>query len=293
MRDPYQLLGVLPGAPDEEVKHAFRRLAKQLHPDLHPNDANADRAFRDVTWAYQTLSDPRSREAYEAAFTSHHRSARRHGFRARAATTVATFALTVCSVSAAMLWQDFVEALLPARSVPHEEARVLASDNHDEAVASASQEGSSQAAVKSGGTLVNENANVQAEPSLSVAAVLDRSSGGEIATQSLLQGKSADPGPLASTDPASTGLPLPQPDETNKRAVPVPTEPPATAPTSVDGKQQVPPAPSAARSWVSYRNATFGFALQYPGDVFVSGPSQSDGGRSFLSRDGRARLVIR
>jgi len=292
MRDPYQLLGVLPGAPDEEVKHAFRRLAKQLHPDLHPNDANADRAFRDVTWAYQTLSDPRSREVYEAAFTSNHRSARRHGFRARAATTVATFALTVCSISAAVLWQDFVEAPLAERSVPHEEARALASDNNDEAVASASQEGSSQAAVKSGGTLVSENANVQAEPSLSVAAVLDRSSGGEIATQTLLQGKSADPGPLASTDQASTGLPLPPPDDADKGAVSVPTELPGTAPTSVDGRQQVPSAPSAARSWVSYRNAAFGFALLYPGDVFVSEASQPDGGRSFLSRNGHARLVV-
>jgi molecular chaperone DnaJ len=59
MRDAYQVLGVSPGAPDEEVKRAFRRLAKQLHPDLHPNDEDAERAFRDVTRAYQTLSDPR------------------------------------------------------------------------------------------------------------------------------------------------------------------------------------------------------------------------------------------
>src|SRR5262245_52085415 len=115
MRDPYQVLGVLPGAPDEEVKRAFRRLAKQLHPDLHPNDANADRAFRDITRAYQTLSDPRSREAHDAAYTSRPRPPRRLGFRARAATSVAAFALTVCSVSAAVLWQDLVEVLLPAR----------------------------------------------------------------------------------------------------------------------------------------------------------------------------------
>ena len=291
MRDPFQVLGVLPGAPDEEVKHAFRRLAKQLHPDLHPNDANADRAFREITRAYQTLSDPRSRQAYKAASTSHHRSSRRLGLRARAATTVATFALTVCSVSAAVLWQDFVAALLPIRSAPHEEARALTSDK-DEAVASASREGSSQAVVESGGMLVSENANVQAEPSFSVAAALDRSSGGEFAKRSLLQARSADPGPLASTDPASTGHPLPPPDDADIGAVPVPTGRPGTAPTSVDGKQQVPPAPNAAGGWVSYHNAAFGFALQYPGDVFVLDPSQSDGGRSFLSRDGRARLVI-
>src|SRR5262245_26985821 len=288
MRDPYQVLGVLPGAPDEEVKRAFRRLAKELHPDLHPNDANADRAFRDITRAYQTLSDPRSRVAYEAAFTSHHRSLRRPGLQARAATTIATFALTVCSVSAAVLWQDLVEALLPTRSAPHDGARAVTS----EAVTSASQDSSSRAAPENGGTLASENANVLAEPSRSVAAALDPSSGGEFATGTLSQKRSADPAPLASTDPASTGLPPRPPDDADKGAVAAPTQRPGTAPSRDDGREQLRPALSAARSWVSYRNAAFGFALQYPGDVFVSEPSQSDGGRRFLSHDGRARLVI-
>jgi curved DNA-binding protein CbpA len=290
MRDPYQALGLLPGAPGEEVKRAFRRLAKQLHPDLHPNDANADRAFRDITRAYQALTDRRSRVAYEAAFSSHHRSQIRQGFRACAATTVAAFALTVGSVSAAVLWRDFLEALLPARSAPHNEARAFLSDR-DDAVASASQERSSPAAAKSRGTLRSENANVQTEPSHSVAPALDRSSGGEFARWRLPQARSADPGPLASA-PASTGLPLRLPDEGDKRVVPAPTEPPGTALPSADARQQAPPAPSPVRSWVTYHNAAFGFALQYPGDVFASDPSQSDAGRSFLSRDGRARLVI-
>src|SRR5262245_2830956 len=287
MRDPYQVLGVLPGAPDEEVKRAFRRLAKELHPDLHPNDANADRAFRDITRAYQTLSDPRSRVAFEAAFTSHHRSLRRLGLQARAATTIATFALTVCSVSAAVLWQDLVEALLPARSAPHNGARAVTS----EAVTSVSQDSSSRAAPENGGTLASENANVLAEPSRSVAAALDRSSGGEFASWPLSQTRPADPAPRTSTDAASTGLPLRPPDE-DKGAVAAPTQRPGTAPSRDDGSQQLRPPPSAARSWVSYRNAAFGFALQYPGDVFVSEPAQSDGGRRFLSHDGRARLVI-
>ena len=284
MRDPYQVLGVLPGAPDEDVKRAFRRLAKQLHPDLHPNDANADRAFREITRAYQTLSDRRSREAYE----HHHRSPRRPGFRAKAATAVATFVLTICSVSAAVLWKDFLQGLSPGPSAPQSEGRSLIAGT-DEAFASASQEGSSQAAVKSGGTLAS--ANVQAKPSPSVATTLHRF-GGEFATPPLPQGWSADPGPLASTDPTNTGVPLRAPADADNGAVPAPTKRAGTATTSVDGRQRVPPAPSAARNWVSYRNAAFGFALQYPGDVFVSDPSRSDGGRSFLSRDGRARLII-
>src|SRR5262245_48544595 len=281
MRDPYQVLGVLPGAPAEEVKRAFRRLAKQLHPDLHPNDANADRAFRDITRAYQTLSDPRLREAYDAAFTSRQLSPRRRGFRATAVTSVVAFALTVCSVSAAVLWQDLVEVLLRARLAPHNQARAPTSDKRE---AAASQEG---ATVKSDAMLARENASVQAKPSLSVAAV----SGDEFATWPLPQ-VGTDPGPLASTDAASTGLPSRPHHDADKGAVSALTDRPGSAPTSVDGRQQVPPAPSAVRSWVSYRNAAFGFALLYPGDVFVSEASQPDGGRSFLSRDGHARLVV-
>jgi curved DNA-binding protein CbpA len=289
MRDPYQVLSVLPGASDEEIKRAFRRLAKELHPDLHPNDANADRAFRDIIRAYRTLSDPRSRVAYEAAITSQHRSPRRLGFRGRAATTVVAFALTVCSVSAAVLWHDFVEALLPARSAPHNETRALTSDK-GEAVASALQEDSTQTAVNSDGMLASEHANVKAEPSLSVAGAMQRPADDEFAARQVPQGR-ADSGPLASTDPASTGRPSLPHENAEKQAVPAPTARLGTAPTSLAERQQV-PAHSAARNWVSYRNAAFGFALQYPGDVFLSDASRSDGGRSFLSRDGRARLVI-
>ena len=43
MHELYQVLGVRSGVADEEIKVAFRRLAKQLHPDLHPGDADAER----------------------------------------------------------------------------------------------------------------------------------------------------------------------------------------------------------------------------------------------------------
>ena len=54
----------------------------------------------------------------------------------------------------------------------------------------------------------------------------------------------------------------------------------------------MPPPCSGARGWVSYRSANFGFTLQYPTDGFLADPAPSDEGKTFLSREGRARLVI-
>src|SRR5262245_43227828 len=53
MSDLYHVLGLRPGAADEEIRSAFRSLAKQLHPDLNRGDADAERRLRDVISAYQ------------------------------------------------------------------------------------------------------------------------------------------------------------------------------------------------------------------------------------------------
>lgn len=272
MRDPYQVLGVLPGALDQEVKSAFRALAKQLHPDLHPNDAGADQAFRDVATAYQTLSDPRLREAYDAAVASPHRSLQRRRLRARAATTIAVFALTVCSVSAAVLWRDFLGALLPTRNDPGSASRNATAPDSVEALASLSQDVTSQAPVVSVGPRVSTSAEVPREPPLAIVAAQDRPSVGELGTPPLLEHKPTEHLPLLlpllSVGLADSGHAL------------------------VAGKGPLPAAPRQGATWASYRSAAFGFALQFPADVFVSARSQSGEGESFWSRDGRARLVI-
>lgn len=63
--DLYELLEVDRQATAEELKKAFRRQARRFHPDLNPDDDEAERRFKEVTWAYQVLSDPVRRTQYD------------------------------------------------------------------------------------------------------------------------------------------------------------------------------------------------------------------------------------
>lgn len=65
MRDPYQVLGVGRQAGDGEIKAAYRKLAKELHPDLHPNDARMADRFKEVSAAYAVLGDPEQRARFD------------------------------------------------------------------------------------------------------------------------------------------------------------------------------------------------------------------------------------
>ena len=56
--DPYKVLGVSPDASDEEIKRAYRRLAKKYHPDLNPGDKEAARKMQEVNAAYEQIKDP-------------------------------------------------------------------------------------------------------------------------------------------------------------------------------------------------------------------------------------------
>jgi DnaJ-class molecular chaperone len=110
MHNLYQVLGVSNQATDEVIKAAFRTLAKELHPDLHPRDAGAVQRFQNVITAYETLSNAKSRFAYDAGVaTQHAQRLRRLG--PKAVTMAAAFTLTVCSVSIAVFWSEVREAL--------------------------------------------------------------------------------------------------------------------------------------------------------------------------------------
>ena len=64
-RDYYEVLGVQKNASQEEIKKAYRKLAKECHPDLHPNDKEAEARFRELNEANEVLSDPDKRARYD------------------------------------------------------------------------------------------------------------------------------------------------------------------------------------------------------------------------------------
>ena len=64
-RDYYELLGIVRSAGEDEVKKAYRKLALQYHPDRNPGDKQAEERFKEVSEAYQVLSDPQKRAQYD------------------------------------------------------------------------------------------------------------------------------------------------------------------------------------------------------------------------------------
>src|SRR5918998_4612330 len=64
IRDLYEILGVGRDATDEDIKKAYRRLAREYHPDVNPDPA-AEERFKEVAAAYEILSDPQKRQRYD------------------------------------------------------------------------------------------------------------------------------------------------------------------------------------------------------------------------------------
>ncbi|NHI92465.1 MAG: hypothetical protein EAX96_08170 [Candidatus Lokiarchaeota archaeon] len=65
VKDLYGTLGIQKGANEEEIKRAFRKMARKYHPDVNPNDKDAEQKFKEVNEAYQILMDPKKKEMYD------------------------------------------------------------------------------------------------------------------------------------------------------------------------------------------------------------------------------------
>src|SRR5918998_6895003 len=66
VKDPYKTLGVDKKASDDEIKKAYRKLARQYHPDTNHGDKAAEERFKEVQSAYAVLSDPAKRKEYDS-----------------------------------------------------------------------------------------------------------------------------------------------------------------------------------------------------------------------------------
>ena len=66
MRDPYEVLGVSKGASEADIKSAYRKLAKKLHPDANKHDPKAASRFAELNAAYEIVGDDKKRKAFDA-----------------------------------------------------------------------------------------------------------------------------------------------------------------------------------------------------------------------------------
>ena len=132
MPDLYEVLSLQPGARQDQVKAAFHRLAKASHPDLNADDAMAEKRFREINHAYEILSNPGSRAAYDLGLK--HKRAKGHRAMARViGSMAAAFLLTIGCVlylwHAGRLEEDYAPAevsKLPKQSGASQQAGDLA-----------------------------------------------------------------------------------------------------------------------------------------------------------------------
>jgi curved DNA-binding protein CbpA len=99
----YEVLGTTSKADDEQIKSAFRNLAKTFHPDLNAGDKKAEERFKEVNQAYEVLRDPEARATYDT-YLADKRSGARRRLKKMIATTSAAFVLSGASSFFLIIW---------------------------------------------------------------------------------------------------------------------------------------------------------------------------------------------
>jgi DnaJ-like protein len=283
MDDPYQVLGLSPGATDEEIKRAFRRLAKEVHPDLNPDDAAAGLRFRELVSAYQALTGSEAPVAPA--------SQRQPGRRAQWITMAAVFLLTVGTVGGALMLRGTGEA---PRAVEHAPGGLPAASTP--ATATVAPQAAGAAAAPADQTVGNGAHGVEA------AAPQHAESGGPPRASPTPATTAPPPSEtgardqarerVAAGDAGTVTAPAAAVDQRSTGATADPAAGPAGPARTGTAASRAPAEPAGASVWGEFRSDRFGFALAYPAEVFSSGPLQTREGTAFRSRDGRASLIV-
>jgi curved DNA-binding protein CbpA len=114
MRTLYQILGLPRGASQQQVRTAFRTLARRFHPDVNAANPTAEQHFKEVNRAYETLADPAARAAYDRALVCRQVETRRRVW-TFAATASTTFALTT-GIALAVWWAQHASSPQPVQA---------------------------------------------------------------------------------------------------------------------------------------------------------------------------------
>jgi curved DNA-binding protein CbpA len=107
MHDLYAILGLTRRATSDEIRVAYRALAKRHHPDVNSGDKRGEWLTKEINHAYATLGNPEARTAYDRDL-GHERAAARRRFWRSAATGAATFIIAVSSVWLVLMWKQTV-----------------------------------------------------------------------------------------------------------------------------------------------------------------------------------------
>lgn len=242
MVNAYDVLGVATGTDRGEIRAAYIKLAKQLHPDRNTGSAYAEQRLREVNQAYELLKDPERRSAYDQLLQqSRGQDSRRR--KHAAAIMAASFAVTAAAVAVLLLLARF--SLL--------DDTVQASGSSELIRSSGDQ----------GFALRMASLDAAVEAGRELPAQIDKP-----------------------TQEASSRSPI---DEAGDQLVGQRLA--ALQADALIGWEPVDTAPQ--HEWITYHNDRFGFAIDYPADVFAADDrTLGDFWRLFVSRDGQARLLV-